>query len=355
MPFMYGFRRMTIPEFIAKWRKVELKERSAAQEHFIDLCNAFDQPTPAAADPSGVNFCFEKGAAKHGGGDGFADVWKRGFFGWEYKGKHKDLSVAYDQLLRYRNALENPPLLVVCDLDRIIVHTNFTGTVSVANVILLESLAEPRNIEILRAVFHNPEALRPGRTSAAVTQDAARHFAVIAAAMRERGLDSAVVAHFLDRLVFCLFSEDVRLLPDMVFTRIVEKSGGDPARFCKILGQLFDTMATGGILTMLSAPGSGTLAGNAHQDTFLQIAKADAITLAGILQNAIDVPLLAEYFPGQPALAYFEFSPGLTHATSRVVQDALDLKAAGLEIDTAELSEKTGYTLTKTPASSAAQ
>ena len=246
MSFMYGLYLMTIPEFIAKWRKVELKERSAAQEHFIDLCNAFDQPTPAAADPAGVNFCFEKGAAKHGGGDGFADVWKRGFFGWEYKGKHKDLSVAYDQLLRYRNALENPPLLVVCDLDRIIVHTNFTGTVSVANVILLESLAEPRNIEILRAVFHNPEALRPGRTSAAVTQDAARHFAVIAAAMRERGLDSAVVAHFLDRLVFCLFSEDVRLLPDMVFTRIVEKSGGDPARFCKILGQLFDTMATGG-------------------------------------------------------------------------------------------------------------
>ena len=40
---------MTIPELIAKWRKVELKERSAAQEHFIDLCNAFDHPTPAAA------------------------------------------------------------------------------------------------------------------------------------------------------------------------------------------------------------------------------------------------------------------------------------------------------------------
>jgi hypothetical protein len=29
---------MTIQEFIAKWRKVELKERSAAQTHFIDLC-----------------------------------------------------------------------------------------------------------------------------------------------------------------------------------------------------------------------------------------------------------------------------------------------------------------------------
>jgi hypothetical protein len=39
---------------------------------------------------------------------------------------------AYDQLLRYRDALESPPLLVVCDLDRIIVHTNFTGTVAAA-------------------------------------------------------------------------------------------------------------------------------------------------------------------------------------------------------------------------------
>lgn len=41
---------MTIQEFIAKWRKVELKERSAAQEHFLDLCNVFAHPTPAAAD-----------------------------------------------------------------------------------------------------------------------------------------------------------------------------------------------------------------------------------------------------------------------------------------------------------------
>ena len=118
---------MTIQEFIAKWRKVELKERSAAQEHFIDLCNVFGHPTPAAADPTGESFCFEKGAAKHGGlpaADGagrrlgFAHVWKRGFSGWEYKGKHKDLTEAYDQLLRYRDALESPPLLVVCDLVR---------------------------------------------------------------------------------------------------------------------------------------------------------------------------------------------------------------------------------------------
>ncbi len=39
---------MTVAEFIAKWRKAELKERSAAQEYFIDLCHVFEHPTPAA-------------------------------------------------------------------------------------------------------------------------------------------------------------------------------------------------------------------------------------------------------------------------------------------------------------------
>jgi hypothetical protein len=237
---------MTIPEFIAKWRKVELKERSAAQEHFIDLCRIIEHPTPAEADPSGASFCFEKGVSKHGGGEGFADVWKRGFFGWEYKGLHKDLDAAYDQLLRYRDALENPPLLVLCDLNRIIVRTNFTGTVSATHEITLETLAEPRNIEILRAVFHRPEALRPGKTSAAVTQEAASRFAEIAESMRGRGVEPAETAHFLDRIVFCLFAEDIGLLPDQLFTRIVDKSAGDPANFKRLISQLFEAMADGG-------------------------------------------------------------------------------------------------------------
>ncbi len=64
--------------------------------------------------------------------------------------------------------------------------------------------------------------------------------------------------------------------------------------------------ATADSLTMLAEPGNGTLAGGAHQDTFLQIAKSDAVTLAGVLQNAIDVPLLKEHFPDQPIMAYFE-------------------------------------------------
>ena len=241
---------MNAAEFVAKWKKADLKERSTAQEHFIDLCRLLEHPTPAEADPTGETFCFEKGAEKHGGGDGFADVWKKDCFGWEYKGKTKALDVAYDQLLRYRDALANPPYLVVCDLDRIVVHTNFTNTVSVAYEIPLDRLGEPQNLEILRAVFAWSDKLKPGKTSVSITQEAARQFAEMAEGMRKRGLDSAEVAHFLDRVVFCLFAEDIGLLPNQIFTRITEKIGGDPAKFGRYVAQLFEAMSTGGDFMM---------------------------------------------------------------------------------------------------------
>jgi len=237
---------MTITEFIAKWRRVELTERAASHQHFLDLCEVFDHPKPAEADPAGEWFTFERGAEKQGGGRGWADVWKRGFFGWEYKGKHKNLDAAYDQLLKYREALENPPLLVVCDMDRIIIHTNFTATAPQVYQIPLNELDAPRNLEIMRGLFHAPAKLKPGVTSEAITTEVARRLADVAQNLRGRGLDPAMVARFLDRMVFCLFAEDVGLLPEALFSRIVEKSNRDPARFAKLVGQLFDAMADGG-------------------------------------------------------------------------------------------------------------
>src|SRR5437764_13904133 len=102
----------TLPEVVRKWSDSTQMERAAAQEHFIDLCRLLGQPTPNEADPAGDFYAFEKGAEKLGGGDGFADVWYRKHFGWEYKGKRKDLVAAYRQLQQYRESLENPPLLV---------------------------------------------------------------------------------------------------------------------------------------------------------------------------------------------------------------------------------------------------
>ena len=76
---------MSPHEFIQKWQAVSLSERSACQQHFLDLCDLLGQPKPAAADPEGAWYTFERGVRKTEGGHGWADVWMRGHFGWEYK------------------------------------------------------------------------------------------------------------------------------------------------------------------------------------------------------------------------------------------------------------------------------
>ena len=237
---------ITPAEFITKWSRVSLSERSSYQQHFLDLCELAGHPKPAESDPTGDSFCFERGAAKQGGGDGWADVWKRGCFAFEYKGRHANLTKAYEQLLRYRASLENPPLLVVCDTDTIEIHTNFTGTAEAIHRFATAELDTPRNLEILRDLFHHPEKLRPGRTSEAITQKAAAALAGLAGSLRARHHDPEAAARFLDRIVFCLFAEDVGLLPDAIFENLLKNTQHDPERFARYTTELFRAMAEGG-------------------------------------------------------------------------------------------------------------
>ena len=80
--------------FVEKWARTELSERAASHEHFLDLCRLLDQPTPATADATGEDYCFEKhvkvvrsASIRSKGEHGFVDVWWRGKFAWEYKQK----------------------------------------------------------------------------------------------------------------------------------------------------------------------------------------------------------------------------------------------------------------------------
>ena len=237
---------MTPGAFIAKWRASELKERSASQEHFIDLCRLLGEPTPAEADPAGERYCFERGARKDTGGDGWADVWKRGCFAWEYKGRRADLDAAFNQLRQYALALENPPLLIVSDMARFRVRTNWTNSVSVTHEFTLDDLADGATRDKLKWAMSDPARLRPGETRQAVTERAAATFAELAQGLRGRGHDPQTVAHFVNRLVFCMFAEDVGLLPGSMFTRMLERTRGDPEKFADYASRLFGAMATGG-------------------------------------------------------------------------------------------------------------
>ena len=199
-----------------------------------------------SVDAEGTSFTFEYGAAKLGGGQGFADVFKRGCFGWEYKGKHANLDKAYQQLLQYREALHNPPLLVVSDIDTIVVHPNFVNRANRPTTITLDDLLTPAGMAALRAIFTDPQHFESPETPESVTQRIAADFARIADRLRASGAESPRIAHFLIRLLFCLFAEDVELLPRGLFARLIERTHYQPAAFAAQLRQLFAVMATGG-------------------------------------------------------------------------------------------------------------
>lgn len=270
---------MTWAEFKKKWARYRGKESSAYQEHFNDLCRLLGHSTPAEADPSGTEFfCFQKRVVKDlelfdlpenpDVGDprerGFADVWKKDCFGWEYKGKKKNLDEAYKQLQRYREALLNPPLLVVCDFDRYIVKTNFNGTVQETHEIINEHIDRPENLRLLRSIFNDPGYLKPQRTTAQVTETVAQKIAAVARSLQTREsvelADAKTrkevnvgqkknlrIARFLNRLVFCMFAEDTGLLPKNLFTDILNSSLLDAAHFSEAVENLFRVMAQGGL------------------------------------------------------------------------------------------------------------
>lgn len=244
---------MTVAAFITKWQASTQSERASAQSHFLDLCTLLGQPDPSS-DPHGEEYAFEKSVAKIGGGAGFADVWKRSHFAWEYKGKHKNLGDAYKQLLGYREDLQNPPLLVVCDLARFEVHTNFTDTAKKIYAFALTDLLSDvptatcslPPLDVLRALFEEPEKLRPERTTSQVTEEAAAQFSRLAESLRSRGNAPQDTAQFLIRLLFCLFAEDVGLLPAKLLTRLLEATRLRPDVFVRRLGVLFAAMSGGG-------------------------------------------------------------------------------------------------------------
>ena len=219
---------MTPQQFIAKWQRVTLSERSACQQHFLDLCELLGQPKPADVDPDGTWYTFEKGVQTSEDKKGWADVWMRDHFGWEYKGKHKDLKAAYKQLQLLPRGpgepaadgrLRHGPLRGPHEFHR---HRQACPRFRPGRAGL------PANIDILRRVFTDPDSLKPGITSEAMTVEAAERFAKLADGMRQKGIEPLRAAHFLMKLMFCMFGEDTGLLPPGLFGKLLDTAQGQP-------------------------------------------------------------------------------------------------------------------------------
>ncbi len=249
--------RNTAADFVERWAASELREQQGAQSHFNELCRLIGHKTPTEADPTGDFFTFEKQVIKADGKAGRVDVWMRGHFAWEYKGKRKSLDEAYHQLLSYKNALDNPPLLVVCDFDQYRVYPQWTNTSAEPFTFSNVDLLQPRKLAYVRWLLTDPnefleERKRELGERAALTEALAKQFATLSDQLREYKHDgqsvwsSLQIARFLTKLVFALFAEDIGLLPKLdnkpIFQTLIALAREMPEAFAPSLQELFQAM-----------------------------------------------------------------------------------------------------------------
>lgn len=250
-------------EFAAKWRAraPTVTEEQAYQEHYADVARLVGGPVPGQAGaPHGLTF--QAGVSKVGTTDfGKADVYLPGHFIWEAKraqktadARAKKLGEALAQAMLYAYDLGSPPLIVVTDFVEIRVHTLFNGTMPRTFRITLDDIEHNQVLEgtslralnVLRFVFHAPAELDPRLTRERMTTEATGQVGAVARAMVKRGHDRPAVAHFMLRVVFAMFAEDIGLLKDRLLTAVLERSVTKPAQSESYLTELFAAMATGG-------------------------------------------------------------------------------------------------------------
>lgn len=188
-------------------------------------------------------------------------------------------------------------------------------------------------LKLLRDLFEAPERLHPDRNSTQVTTDTAQVFHVIAEDMR-RELEAAPepIAHFLTKLVFCLFAEDVSLLPTApnsakgIFAEIVERTYREPNRFVRYAAELFEAMAIGGEVMFQKIPYfNGTL----FEDVQVEAVSPEAL---GTLLDAAKL----NWESVEPAIfgTLFEVYEGEGHGFRKpeVIQHVLETTQAFLKV-----------------------
>lgn len=246
----------TVERFVETWAKSQLREQQGAQDHFIQLCRLVGHPSPAEHDPEGKSFTFEEHVTRAGGGRGRADVWLKDHFAWEYKGRHRDLDAAYQQVLSYRGDLDNPPLLVVCDFDEYRIYPQWPNVSGQPIIFHNADLAKPNGLDPIRWLLTDPPAFlrqldAQKAERARLTEIQATRFATLADLMRTYGASAGwqpmQIARFLTKLVFCLFVEDIGLLPTVtgdqsVFSYLVQQGTDNRAEFKPYLENLFKAM-----------------------------------------------------------------------------------------------------------------
>lgn len=280
--------------FISRWASASPSERSNSQLFLSELCDLLGVPHPEPVPDNGYAFEYQV-TQRHPDGTssrGLIDLYKRGCFVLESKqfqaakvdATQLELAVrdaglqvresrqpvrgseAWDDaMIRARGQAEryvrslpasepNPPFLLVLDVGHTFeVFADFSQAGKAylpypdprTFRIRLEQLADEKIFERLRLIWTNPGSLDPARHSADVTLAVSGHLAELAKSLEAAGHKPRVVADFLTRCLFCMFAEDVGLLPEGSFTELLKSIPEDGTGFQELLEQLFRELDTG--------------------------------------------------------------------------------------------------------------
>lgn len=189
---------------------------------------------------------FELAVKKHGGGQGFVDLFWPGMLLVEQKSLGKNLDAAFDQALGYFPGLAErdlPQLIVVCDFARMRVHRLATAERPAETV---EFALKDLHKHIRLFGFMAGYKAQTIRAQDPVNIKAAERMGKLHDALKASRYDDHALEVLLVRLLFCLFADDTGIFqPAQAFRSFVEdRTEPDGSDLGARLAQLFQVLNT---------------------------------------------------------------------------------------------------------------
>lgn len=174
-------------------------------------------------------------------------------------------------------------------------------------------------------------------------------------AIMPQGISENMRADYIRFARQCI-SNAAGVLPHGSDVKTVQPGSSGPDTFARLLEvstQELVLRATGGLMTMLTAPGAGTntATGSAHQDAFDDLAAAEAEEIAAVLNEKLFAPVLDQWHPGQPHLVEFIMKRPDSDNAAGAVQNIVALAGAGYKTEAEQASGLTGLQLEYHPPS----
>lgn len=173
-------------------------------------------------------------------------VWKKRVL-IEMKKKDEKLAIHLQQATDYwfKLAGDRPQYIILCNFDEFWIYDFNVKVFDPVDIVTLKEL--PARKEAFGFLLPKPVTPIFGKDKEDVTERAAEQVAAMYRSMVKRKVDPAEALHYALQCIVSLFSEDVGLLPDKIFTRIIEECIQKKASPYDLIGGLFNEMNKPGI------------------------------------------------------------------------------------------------------------